>query len=110
MKNLTISLFFLFLFLIGCSKKEETVEPSSKSTISATITPNPTTGVITITFDQVYTEVTIELVAINGIIVETLVVKNTQIAILSIDGNNGLYIINITNSLGATKTYQVVKQ
>lgn len=95
---------------MGCSKKEETVEPSNKSTISATITPNPTKGEITLTFDQIYSEVTIELTAINGVILKSVVVKNTNKAELTIDGQNGIYFIRITNSSGATQIYKIVKQ
>lgn len=110
-------LFILFLLIAvltgGCSKLEEEIEPivvvQSVDTIIASIFPNPTKGDITITFDEVYSEVKIELINVQGTLFESIIVKNRGKAEMYIE-EKGLFILRLTHIDGAVLILKVIRE
>ena len=74
------------------------------------IYPNPTTGLISVVFNEVSEDFSL---TITNIIGETIIKgdwKKTQNMELEIDGAPGIYILNVKTTSGKTAVKKVVKQ
>ena len=60
-----------------------------------TISPNPTSGEIKIIFDNIYEDVLITIVDVNGRIIEKTMLNISDDVILNLNGDTGLYFVRV---------------
>lgn len=74
------------------------------------VSPNPTSGKITVTFGQVHTELSVKLYAVNGQLIKTIVVENDDHFDLNIEGSIGYYFVEILSDDNKRASIKVLKK
>ena len=74
------------------------------------IYPNPTSGQLTVKFNQAYDQLTITVKSIDGRFISSTVIKDKEKVILDIEGAKGYYLINIESLEGQHAILKILKQ
>jgi hypothetical protein len=79
-------------------------------TLQVSVYPNPTTGKIFIEFDDLNTEILLEVYTVSGKLVSTEKYFNTKQIINNLKGAKNIYYIRLTNSKGEESVFKVLKK
>jgi hypothetical protein len=82
----------------------------SGETLQVSVYPNPTTGKIFIEFDDLNTEILLEVYTVSGKLVLTEKYYNTRQIVINLKGTENNYYIRLTNSKGEKSVFKVLKQ
>lgn len=86
------------------------IKPFEAETYSAiSYYPNPTSGKVTLSFNETNTNATIHILSMDGRLIKTQEVTNSSDAEITLGQQNGLYIIQVLYG-GEIATFKVLKQ
>lgn len=83
---------------------------NSNSNDKAIVYPNPTTGELSIDLKQTYEKLHIEITDLSGKVVSKETLYNTSFIKPIINGNAGVYVVDISMPNGKRQTVKIVKQ
>ncbi len=77
---------------------------------SLNIYPNPTQGNVSIEFEKVYSNISTKVIDITGKVIYNSDYNNTRKIDLLIEGNSGIYFIELSDSNGTKEFFKLIKE